>query len=399
MLKILIGLLVAIRVVKLHTNYLMLTLNVVKPPKAIPDVQQDWTIARIAEEAVPETWEKVFEAAKNELKDTSDVLIDQERMYGEFYPLKRDIFTAFHKTPLDKVKVVFIGQDPYHQAVEFAGKSVPRAVGMSFSVRRGDSVPSSLKNMYTELSNTVQGFVVPDHGDLSEWAAQGALMLNMCLTVRPNTPKSHGDIWLGFLNRVFRAIAAINPYCIYVLWGQDAQKIKPMLGERSIILEAPHPSGLSARRGFFGCNHFNLVNEHLLNQGKVAINWKLHTIADTAFQGYRAQEVPQRNLAPIDTIMKGIPSFITNVTQNATAQIPQYNTQKVVPISMLPIIPNVKASPSKPAVTIPQQTPPVAGVPNIPKINFGSMHIPVTLTIAQPSVEMIGRPVIAMPTH
>lgn len=381
-------------VVKLHTYYLMLRLNVVKPPKVIPAVGQDWTIARIAEEAVPETWEKVFEAARNELIDTSDVLIEQERAYGEFYPLKKDIFNAFHKTPLDKVKVVFIGQDPYHQAIEFNGKSIPRSVGMSFSVRRGDSVPSSLKNMYTELSNTVQGFVIPDHGDLSEWAEQGALMLNMCLTVRPNTPKSHGDIWLGFLNRVFRAIAAVNPYCIFVLWGQDAQKVKPMLGERSIILEAPHPSGLSARRGFFGCNHFNLVNEYLLNQGKVAINWKLHSAADTAYQGYRAQEIPQRNLAPIDTVMKGVPTFISNVTQNATAQIPQYNAQKVVPISMLPIIPNVKASPSKPAVTTPQQTPTVIAVPNIPKINFGAVPMPVAIAADPSVVQMRGKPVI-----
>lgn len=235
-------------------------------------IDQNWTIEQIAK-LPPPSWEGVFESSTNELRDVSGILDEQERSYGMYFPLKRDIFSAFHYTPLDKVKVVIIGQDPYHQSIVVDGQSVPRATGMSFSVRKEDSIPSSLQNIYKELSDTVSGFQAPYHGDLTHWAVQGILMLNTCLTVMPGKPGSHGDIWLGFANKVFKAIARVNPRCIYLLWGKEAQKLSPMLGDKSVILEAAHPSGFSARRGFFGCNHFVLVNEHLVKQGKTGINW------------------------------------------------------------------------------------------------------------------------------
>lgn len=250
----------------------MFKLNILKEP------EQDWSIDRIVNEYTPKSWSKVFEDSRIELHDVSLILEEQEKLYGQFYPLKKDIFSAFNITPLDSVKVVILGQDPYHQTVLINGKLLPRAVGLSFSVRREDEIPSSLNNIYKELSNTVQGFIKPNHGDLREWAVQGVLLLNMCLTVRPGHPRSHGDIWLGFINKVFKAISRTNPQCIYILWGREAQKVKSMLNEKSFILEAPHPSGLSANNGFFGCNHFNLVNEILERQGKTKINWNITPI-------------------------------------------------------------------------------------------------------------------------
>jgi uracil-DNA glycosylase len=237
------------------------------------EINKDWNIYQISKKFPPNSWEKVFKEAKNELKDVSEILQKDEEKNGEFFPLKSDIFRAFYLTPLTNTKVVIIGQDPYHNNVFLNGKTLPRAVGMSFSVRRDDAIPSSLQNIFTELSNTVKGFKPPCSGDLSTWAYQGVLLLNTCLTVRPGKPGSHGEIWLGFIYRVFKAISEVNPSCIFLLWGKEAQKLKTMIGEKSVILEAAHPSGFSARRGFFGCNHFNEVNKILLKQGKSEIKW------------------------------------------------------------------------------------------------------------------------------
>lgn len=245
----------------------MFTLAVMDKP-----VDQTWPIEEVAK-LYPPTWEEVFENATNEIRDISQILNEQEINYGPYFPLKKDIFNAFYYTQLSKVKVVILGQDPYHQSIFVDGKNLPRSAGMSFSVRKEDSIPSSLQNIYTELSNSVFGFNRPNHGDLTHWAVQGVLMLNACLTVKPGKPGSHGDIWLGFINRVFKAIAMSNPRCIYLLWGKEVQKLRPMLGDKSIVLEAAHPSGLSANRGFYGCNHFVLVNEYLVKQGKTGINW------------------------------------------------------------------------------------------------------------------------------
>lgn len=248
----------------------MLKLNIVGS-----DIDQSWTIQKIAEERPPISWEKVFEESKYDLAHISRLLSDHEKTNGSFYPLKKDIFRAFDYTRLEQVKVVIVGQDPYHQTISINGASVPRATGLSFSVHEEDAIPSSLQNIYKELESDIRGFRRPMHGNLKEWAAQGVLMLNMCLTVQPGAAGSHGDIWLGFIKKVLTAINAVNPQCIFVLWGREAQKIKSMLGERPVILEAAHPSGLSANRGFFGCKHFSKINEILLKQGKVGINWQI----------------------------------------------------------------------------------------------------------------------------
>ena len=238
-----------------------------------------------------------------------------------YYPLKKDIFAAFNYTPLNNLKVILVGQDPYHQAIiDSQGLSVPRAVGLSFSVRREDSIPSSLKNIYIELANTVRNFTVPDHGDLKQWSRQGILLINSCLTVKPRAAGSHGDIWLGFINKVFKAIAVANPQCIYVLWGKDAQKLKPIINDKGVIFESSHPSGLSATRGFFGCNHFNLINNTLLKQNKVGINWRISPLAEL-----HRLEYPHLYKQPLE--------------QNKEEPKPQYNNEEIK--SVLPNIPMI----------------------------------------------------------
>ena len=252
-----------------------LVLNIIKPDLT-DAIDQTWSLKKITEECVPASWEKVFEESEHEFKAISDILDKQEGMYGSYYPLKKDIFKAFRITKLSDIKVVIIGQDPYHQAAQINGKIVPRAQGLAFSVDKDDSIPSSLMNIYKELEKSVHGFIKPDHGDLTEWSQrEGVFLLNSCLTVRANEAGSHGAIWTGFIYRVLRAIAAVNPTCIFLLWGREAQNVQSMVGEKSVVLCAPHPSGLSANRGFFGCNHFNLANEALKKQNKSGINWKL----------------------------------------------------------------------------------------------------------------------------
>ena len=362
---------------------IMLTLNIMKEP-----VDQTWSIERISKEAVPTTWEAVFEDSEAELRDVSHVLDEQERTYGTYYPLKSDIFNAFHYTPLNSVKVVIIGQDPYHQSVYIDGQCVPRAQGLSFSVRQKDSIPSSLNNIYTELANTVRGFKKPDHGDLREWSRQGILLLNNCLTVRAGTPGSHGDIWLGFINKVFRAIAAVNPYCIFLLWGREAQKVKPMLGDRSIIFEAAHPSGLSARRGFFGCDHFNMVNDALIRQGKVGINWRISSLgelnAPVSSRMSSSTSFNQHNFTPVNVTM--LPSIVSkscnpDISSCQTTPPTRHRKQDTPSQPLLPIIPHTKQQssssvPQQPPSddpTTPQSTsaPPTTVAPLIPSIHFG----------------------------
>lgn len=403
----------------------MLSLNVVTHP-----VDQTWSLERIGREARPSTWEAVFEDAAPELHDISTILEEQERTYGTYYPLKRDIFTALHLTPLSTVKLVILGQDPYPQSISINGTSLPRAVGLSFSIRQEDTVPSSLQNIYTEIANTVKGFVKPDHGDLREWARQGVLMLNSCLTLRPGTPGSHGDIWLGFVNKIFKAIAAVNPYCIFLLWGREAQKVKPMLGERSIILEAAHPSGLSARRGFFGCNHFNQVNELLVKQGKTGINWRISSLRElrtpvAPVNAPRLESTFQPRLVPIDTnkpgevnrpqiipttampiikplpliskLNNGPPPGIVPPPKSSVPIIP--HTREAVPIepstspiggAFLPTLFHVRTLTPPPTTQEPEPTPPqpqptTPPIPIIPKINFGTIQPNVNIIQVHPT--------------
>ena len=183
------------------------------------------------------------------------------------YPPQADVFNAFKLTELAKLKVVVLGQDPYH--------GPNQAHGLAFSVRDGVKVPPSLANIYKELAMEYADFTPPGHGNLQSWAEQGVLLLNTVLTVIANQPNSHRKLgWEQFTDQV---IGAISQHCqgvVFLLWGSHAQKKARFIdGERHHILTAPHPSPLSAHRGFLGCGHFLQTNSLLQNSNREAINW------------------------------------------------------------------------------------------------------------------------------
>jgi uracil-DNA glycosylase len=192
-----------------------------------------------------------------------------ERSQGKtIYPVGSHIFNAFNSTPFDLVKVVIIGQDPYHGAGQ--------AHGLCFSVMQGIQPPPSLANMYKELQADI-GMNIPLHGDLTDWARQGVFLLNASLTVRSGEPMSHSKIgWAEFTNAVIRKISENKKHVVFLLWGKFAQDKQPLIDEeKHLILKAAHPSPLSAHTGFFGCRHFSKANEYLMSKGIDPINWQL----------------------------------------------------------------------------------------------------------------------------
>ncbi len=184
------------------------------------------------------------------------------------YPKADDIFNAFHLTPLADVKVVIIGQDPYHNQGQ--------AHGLCFSVERGVDIPPSLANIYKELHGDI-GCPIPHHGKLTKWAEQGVLMLNTVLTVRAHQAASHkGMGWEQFTDAAIQAIETQDRPIVYILWGRPAaQKKKMITNPKHLILEAPHPSPLSSYRGFFGSKPFSKTNEYLSSQGVSPIDWTI----------------------------------------------------------------------------------------------------------------------------
>ena len=188
--------------------------------------------------------------------------------YGshQVFPAPRNIFRAFDKCPLDKLKVVIIGQDPYH--------GDGQANGLCFSVDDGVDFPPSLRNIFKEVADDI-GKPVPTSGNLDRWAEQGVLLLNAVLTVRAHEAASHaGRGWEQFTDAVVRKIAEKKEGVVYMLWGSYAQKKGAMVdGSRNLVLKAVHPSPLSVYRGFFGSRHFSKANEYLRDRGKDAVVW------------------------------------------------------------------------------------------------------------------------------
>ncbi len=188
------------------------------------------------------------------------------------YPPADDIFNALHFTPLSKVKVLILGQDPYHNENQ--------AHGLSFSVPVSQKeIPPSLQNIYKELQDDL-GCKIPNNGYLKKWADQGVLLLNTVLTVRAHQANSHqGRGWEQFTDAIIHAVNAQDRPIVYLLWGRPAQSKIPMLtNPKHLILKAPHPSPLSAYRGFFGCKHFSQANEFLVAHGETAIDWQIEDI-------------------------------------------------------------------------------------------------------------------------
>jgi uracil-DNA glycosylase len=192
----------------------------------------------------------------------------QEKKTHAVYPPGNKIFAAFNRTSLDRVKVVILGQDPYH------GKG--QAHGLCFSVPQGITPPPSLLNIFKEMNNDL-GLSIPSHGNLEAWADQGVLLLNATLTVRANQAGSHQNKgWENFTDAVIRKISESKEGLVFLLWGRYAQAKEHLIdGDRHHILKAAHPSPFSAHSGFFGCRHFSRANEILAKQGISPIDWNL----------------------------------------------------------------------------------------------------------------------------
>jgi len=185
------------------------------------------------------------------------------------YPPKDKVFEALSATPFDDIKVVILGQDPYH--------GPNQAHGLCFSVMPGVKTPPSLVNIYKELAQDIEGFVTPEQGYLQSWAKQGVLLLNTVLTVEQGQAHSHKHLgWERFTDKIIEQINQQREAVVFLLWGSHAQKKGANIDtNRHLVLNAPHPSPLSAYRGFLGCQHFSRANQYLLKHGKQSIDWKL----------------------------------------------------------------------------------------------------------------------------
>ena len=194
--------------------------------------------------------------------------IAQQRASGiTIFPEEKEVFNAFNYVDLSEVKVVILGQDPYH------GEG--QAHGLAFSVQPGIKVPPSLVNIYKELTTDIEGFTTPKGGCLLHWAEQGVLLLNTVLTVKQANAHSHAKLgWETFTERVINEINEKNSGCVFILWGAHAHKKgKRITQDKHLVLAGPHPSPLSAYRGFFGCKHFSKANTWLANKGIAPIDW------------------------------------------------------------------------------------------------------------------------------
>ena len=219
---------------------------------------------------IEESWKKVL---KEEFEKTYFqhiiTFLRAEKASGKIiYPPGPLIFNAFKRTPFDKVKVVLLGQDPYHNRGQ--------AHGLSFSVPDGVPKPPSLVNIFKELKNDL-GIEISQNGNLEKWAAQGVLLLNASLTVRENEPGSHARIgWLQFTDHIIKKISEEKEGIIFLLWGKFAQEKQSLIDEtKHFVLKAAHPSPYSANNGFFGCKHFSKTNELLMKQHATPIDWKI----------------------------------------------------------------------------------------------------------------------------
>ena len=201
------------------------------------------------------------------MQNLRQFLLEQKQAKKIVYPRGNHIFAALNTTPLDQVKVVILGQDPYH--------GPGQAHGLSFSVPDGVRPPPSLQNIYKEIASDLGLTNVPQSGNLMGWAQQGVLLLNSVLTVEAHQAGSHqGKGWEVFTDRVIEVLSQERSGLVFMLWGSYAQKKGQVIdNEKHLVLKAPHPSPLSAHRGFLGCKHFSACNEYLSNQGEAPINW------------------------------------------------------------------------------------------------------------------------------
>ena len=213
-------------------------------------------------------WDEILaEEMQKDYYQELQAFVQKRRSEVRVFPEEKNVFNALELTPFESVKVVILGQDPYH--------GFGQAHGLSFSVQKGIPLPPSLKNIYKELQEDIGG-ELPTEGDLSHWAQQGVLLLNTVLTVEEGNANSHkGMGWERLTNRLIESLNELKHPVIFILWGKPAQdKEKLITNPNHVILKAPHPSPLSAYRGFFGSKPFSKVNEILIQQGQTPIRWK-----------------------------------------------------------------------------------------------------------------------------
>ena len=218
-----------------------------------PDIESSWY------EVLKQEFEEPY------FYEIKSFLIQEKRQYI-VYPPSQLIFNAFNLTPFDKVKVVILGQDPYH--------NVGQAHGLAFSVPNGIMPPPSLKNIFKELQSDI-GMPIPTNGNLESWAREGVLLLNSCLTARANNPASHQGIgWQRFTDAAINALSEKKEHIVFLLWGNYAIAKEKLIDTRKhLVLKTVHPSPLSANRGFFGCRHFSQTNTYLSSNGISPIKW------------------------------------------------------------------------------------------------------------------------------
>ena len=218
-----------------------------------PDIEESWKLA-LQDEFEAESFRNLKHFLQEEIKSQT------------IYPPGKLIFSAFNLTPLTAVRVVILGQDPYH------GRG--QAHGLAFSVPDGIKIPPSLQNIYKELNSDL-GIPIPQTGNLEKWARQGVLLLNATLTVRASQAGSHQNHgWEPFTDQVIRTISELRAGVVFLLWGKFAQEKESLIDtSKHFVLKAPHPSPFSVHRGFFGCRHFSKTNEILRNNGMGEIDW------------------------------------------------------------------------------------------------------------------------------
>ncbi|MDU7496376.1 uracil-DNA glycosylase [Sneathia sanguinegens] len=212
------------------------------------------------------TWKDILiNEEKKEYFKNLEKFLKEEYTNKVIYPKKEEIYRAFDLVSYENVKVVILGQDPYH--------NVGQANGLAFSVNENIELPASLKNIYKEIENEY-GYRMQKNGDLTNWAKQGVLLLNTVLTVEEHKPNSHKNKgWEQFTDAIIKYLSSREKPLIFVLWGLNARSKKKYIATRHYVLEAPHPSPLSCYRGFFGCNHFKKINEILQYLHEKEINW------------------------------------------------------------------------------------------------------------------------------
>ena len=214
------------------------------------------------------TWNEILaEEMQKDYYQELQAFVQKRRAEVRVFPEEKNVFNALELTPFESVKVVILGQDPYH--------GFGQAHGLSFSVQKGIPLPPSLRNIYKELQEDIGG-ELPTEGDLSHWAKQGVLLLNTVLTVEEGNANSHkGMGWERLTNRLIESLNELKHPVIFILWGKPAQdKEKLITNPNHVLLKAPHPSPLSAYRGFFGSKPFSKVNDILIQQGQTPIRWK-----------------------------------------------------------------------------------------------------------------------------